>query len=110
MTVERYNETIKRLKKAGVHHPAGRTYHAAFGTTDKLSVFDVWASQAAFDKFGQTLLPILQELGVESGPPSVMAVHSVIIPPAKAAPATTRPSAKRAAPRRRAAKPARKKR
>jgi hypothetical protein len=43
-------------------------------------VFDVWSSQAAFDKFGKTLMPILQQLGINSGTPAVMPVHKVILP------------------------------
>jgi len=82
MAAHQYHEAIKRLKKAGASHPAGRTYHACFGTDDHVSVFDIWTSQAAFDKFGQTLIPILHELGVEPGQPSVMDVHNVIVPPA----------------------------
>jgi hypothetical protein len=102
MTAEKYDECIKRLNKAGAEHPAGRTYHACFGTPDKLSVFDVWTSQAAFDKFGQTLMPIMQQLGVDPGQPSVMAIHQEIIPPAKARPAKKRAKVKVAVARRRA--------
>jgi hypothetical protein len=82
MTPQQYDECIKRLQKAGAGHPPGRVYHAAFGTSASVSVFDVWTSQAEFDKFGQTLMPILQQLGVDPGQPSVMAVHNVIVPPA----------------------------
>jgi hypothetical protein len=46
-------------------------------------VFDVWTSQAAFDKFGKTLVPILQQLGIDSGQPTVMPVYKVIVPTAK---------------------------
>jgi len=53
MTAEIYNETVRRLKKAGAGHPPGRSYHATFGTADRLMVFDVWTSQAAFDKFAR---------------------------------------------------------
>src|SRR5450631_2008162 len=70
MSADKYNECIKRLKQAGVAHPAGRSYHGSFGTSDKLMVFDVWTPQAAFNKFGKTLMPILQQLGVEPGQPS----------------------------------------
>jgi hypothetical protein len=101
MTAEKYDECIKRLNKAGVKHPAGRTYHASFGTPDKLSVFDVWTSQAAFDKFGETLMPILQQLGVDPAQPSVMEIHSEITPPAKPRPAARGAKAKPAATRRR---------
>ena len=61
-----------------------------------------WTSQAAFDKFGETLLPILQEIGVDPGQPSVMEIHNEITPPAKARPAKKRATVKPAAARRRA--------
>ena len=104
MTQQQYFECIKRLKKAGAGHPTGRVYHACFGTGDRIQVFDVWTSQAAFDKFGQTLMPILQDLGTDPGQPVVMNMHNVITRPAarpraaaaKRAPAT-RKTAKRAA-------------
>src|SRR5690348_10135974 len=85
MSAEKYDECIKLLKKAGAGNPAGRSYHASFGPKDKLMVFDVWTSQAAFDKFGKTLMPILQQLGIDPGQPTVMSVHKVIVPAAKVA-------------------------
>jgi len=39
-------------------------------------------SQAAFDRFGKTLMPILQQLGAEPGRRAVMQIHNVIKPPA----------------------------
>ena len=84
MSAAKYDECIKLLKKAGAGNPAGRSYHASFGPKDKLMVFDVWTSQAAFDKFGKTLVPILQQLGIDTQP-SVMPVHKVILQAAKAA-------------------------
>jgi hypothetical protein len=86
MSASQYNECIKRLKKAGGGHPRGRLYHSSFGSPDNIAVFDVWTSQAAFDAFGKTLMPILQELGIDPGPPAVMPIHNVIVPP-KAKPA-----------------------
>ena len=85
MSAAKYDECIKLLKKAGAGHPSGRSYHSAFGPKDNLMVFDVWSSQAAFDKFGKTLMPILQQLGINPGTPAVMPVHKVIVPPAKVA-------------------------
>lgn len=98
----KYAEGIKRLKKAGAGHPAGRSYHVSFGPADKLMVFDVWSSQAAFDRFGKTLMPILQQLGAVSEPPAIMAIHRVITPPAAAA--RKRAPAKRSAARPKAKK------
>jgi hypothetical protein len=96
LTAEKYDECIKRLKKAGAGHPAGRTYHASFGPSDKLMVFDVWTSQASLDKFGKTLAPILTELGVDPGQPNIMPMHKVITRPAASAGAKKVPSARRA--------------
>src|SRR5690348_7021007 len=85
MSAEQYDECIKRLRKAGAGHPPGRSYHASFGPKDKLMVFDVWTSQAAFDKFAKTLMPILQQMALDPGQPTVMPMHKVMVPPAKAA-------------------------
>jgi hypothetical protein len=41
MSAAHYDECIKSLKKAGAHQPAGHSYHACSGTSDKLSVFVV---------------------------------------------------------------------
>lgn len=41
-------------------------------------VFDVGGAREAFDRFGLTLMPIVQELGVDPGGPPVMLIHIVI--------------------------------
>src|ERR1700704_1278823 len=99
MSAAKYDECIKLLKKAGAGNPAGRSYHASFGPADKLMVFDVWTSQAAFDKFGKTLARILQQLGIDPGQPSVMPIHKVIVPARQAAAPKT--GAKKASQRKR---------
>jgi hypothetical protein len=73
-----YDEAIKRLNAAGAGAPAGRSYHIALETDGAVQVFDVWESEEAFMAFGQTLIPILSELGVEPGEPQVSPVHNVI--------------------------------
>ena len=98
LSAAQYDESIKRLKKAGAGNPPGRSYHSAFGPPDKLMVFEVWTSQKAFDKFAKTLMPILQEMSVDPGQPQVMPMHDVIVPAKKAAAkktATKRPAVKR---------------
>lgn len=106
MSAQKYDECIAALKKAGAAHPSGRLYHSAFGTSDSLQIFDVWTSQEAYEQFGQTLLPIMAQIGLEPVAPAVMSVHSVIVPPApkpksaatKKAAATKKPP-KRSAPK-----------
>jgi hypothetical protein len=77
-TAAQYDEIIRRLDAAGAGKPAGRLYHACFGSGDKLQVFDIWESQQAFDKFGETMMPIVQEVGVDLGQPMVEPVHNLI--------------------------------
>ena len=72
MSQQSYDETIRRLEQAGAGNPSGRTYHVCFGSGDKLQVFD------AFDDFGKTLMPILQEIGLDPGQPYIEPVHNVI--------------------------------
>jgi hypothetical protein len=80
MSAAQYDEVIKRLDAAGVGNPPGRIHHSAFGDPEHMMVYDVWDSQESFDKFGQTLMPILNELGIDPGQPAVMPVHNMIQP------------------------------
>ena len=41
-------------------------------------MFDVWESQESFEAFGATLVPIMGDLGVDPGEPSVAPVHNAI--------------------------------
>jgi len=101
MSTAQYDECIRLLKKAGAGSPSGRTYHAAFGPPDKLMVFDVWTSQSAFDKFGKTLMPILQQIGLDTGQPQVMPMHKVILSAPKTASKASPKKRAKAAPARR---------
>jgi hypothetical protein len=73
-----YDEALKRLEAAGAGAPDGRLYHVAMVEDGKISVFDVWESQAAFEKFGETLLPILADLGADPGQPMIIPVHNIV--------------------------------
>jgi hypothetical protein len=77
-TADQYDEAIKRLEAAGAGAPAGRLYHVALESGDNIQIFDVWESQEAFEAFGETLLPILSDVGGDSGSPMVAPVHNVI--------------------------------
>ena len=80
MDVARYDECIRQLEAAGAGAPAGRLYHACYGSGDQLRVFDVWESMEAFQQFGPTLGPILQALGVDPGTPEITPIHNVLVP------------------------------
>ena len=73
-------DVVKQLEAAGVGSPKGSLYHAAFGDTNDLQVFDVWDSQAEFDAFGAVLMPILAKVGMNPPQPDIMPVHNIIKP------------------------------
>ena len=58
--------------------PAATRMHAAYGSSQQLQVFDIWESQESFQAFGQTLMPILQQLGIDPGQPAIKEVHNTI--------------------------------
>jgi hypothetical protein len=75
MTLEQFNETHRRLDEAGAAGPQGRTHHSCLGEDGDLMVYDVWESPETFQAFGATLVPILSDIGVDPGEPTVMALH-----------------------------------
>jgi hypothetical protein len=77
-TTAKYEEALAKLDAAGAGAPDGRTLHVALETDGAINVFDIWESQAQFDAFGETLVPILTGLGIELGAPMVATVHNVI--------------------------------
>jgi hypothetical protein len=79
-SVSEYEATISQLEAAGVGvgKVPGRTFHCAMTTADgQVSVFDVWESMEDFEKFGETLVPIMQGVGADPGEPMILNVHSL---------------------------------
>ena len=77
-TPARYDDTIKRLEQAGAGSPPGRLYHVAMEADGLIQVFDVWESEARFQDFGKTLLPIMTDLGADPGQPQASPIHNMI--------------------------------
>jgi hypothetical protein len=73
-----YDEALKRLEEAGAGSPAGRLHHVAMETDGQIQVFDIWDSQESLDAFGQTLVPIMSDLGADPGEPTVSKIHNII--------------------------------
>jgi hypothetical protein len=78
MSTQQYDEIMKRLDAAGAGKPKGRSFHSAFSEGESVAVYDVWDSEADFEAFGKTLMPILAEIGVDPGQPSVVPMHNVL--------------------------------
>ena len=78
MTTEVYDEGVSLLEAAGAGSPPGREYHACFVISGHTAVLDVWTSLEEFEAFGETLMPILDKLGVEMPEPQISEIHNII--------------------------------
>ena len=78
VTTEQYDETIRRLEKVGDWPPQGLEYHVAFKANGKFRVSEIWDSREQFDAFGQRLMPVLNEVGIEPGKPEMLEIHNII--------------------------------
>jgi hypothetical protein len=78
VTTEQYDETIRRLEKVGHWPPEGLDYHVAFKSNGKFRVSEIWDSREQFDAFGERLMPVLNEVGIEPGAPEMLEIHNII--------------------------------
>jgi hypothetical protein len=79
VTAEQYDETISRLKKLGNWPPEGLEYHVAFRSNGEFRVSEIWDSWEQFDAFGERLMPVLKDVGIELvGKPEMLEIHNII--------------------------------
>ena len=79
VTQEKYEESLRRLEESGEWPPNGLELHVLFGSEGDLRVSEIWDSEEQLRAFGERLMPILHEVGIEfSGPPDVFEVHNLI--------------------------------
>jgi heme-degrading monooxygenase HmoA len=84
VTQEQYEETVRRITggKSRMESPGdwpveGLLAHITGQGPNGFRVVDVWESEEAFRRFGETLVPILQEMGVEEQP-EVYPAHTFV--------------------------------
>ena len=84
LTEATYEASVEMLtgRKGGMKSPsdwpvAGLLAHAAGNGPGGFRVVDVWESEQSFQSFGDALMPILKELGIEAQP-EVYPAHTVV--------------------------------
>ena len=80
LTAEQYDESVRRLTDAGDFPPDGLDYHVCFGSDGNLRVSEIWDSRDQFEAFGQHLMPVLDDEGIDPGQPEILDVHNVVNP------------------------------
>jgi hypothetical protein len=79
VSTDKYDETIRRLEDEGNFPPDGLELHVAFMVDGQLRVSEVWDSQEKFEAFGERLMPVLADVGIEPGEPTILEVHNTIV-------------------------------
>jgi hypothetical protein len=79
MTTEQYDESISRLEKSGDWLPEGLEFHVAFKSNGSFKVSEIWDTREQFDAFGERLMPVLKDVGIElSGEPEMLEIYNII--------------------------------
>jgi hypothetical protein len=78
MTASQYDEIVRRLEEVGDWPADGLDVHVCFGTDPELRVSEIWDSREQLDAFGQRLMPVLSEVGLDPGEPVVVEIHSIV--------------------------------
>ena len=79
MTTAQYDQILVELNKVTTSFPpAGQISHVAYKTDGGVKVVDVWESAEAFSAFGEKLMPILQNLGINAGQPVIYSLYNYL--------------------------------
>jgi hypothetical protein len=78
MTAEQYDRVSSQLRESGDWPPDGLDYHVCFGSEGNLVVSEIWDSQEQLEAFGQKLMPVLEEGGIQmASEPEIFEVHTI---------------------------------
>jgi hypothetical protein len=78
VTTEQYDETVRRLEDSGDFPPDGMDYHVCFLADGDVRVSEIWDSREQFEAFGERLMPVLADAGIEPGEPDVFDIHNIV--------------------------------
>ncbi len=77
-STDQYDETIRRLEQAGGFPPDGLDTHVCFLQDGNVRVSEIWDSREQLEAFGERLMPMLAEVGIEPGEPEILEIHNII--------------------------------
>ena len=71
-------ESVRKLEQAGDWPADGLDYHVCFGSEGKLRVSEIWDSREQLDAFGERLMLVLANVGIEPGEPELVEIHNIV--------------------------------
>jgi hypothetical protein len=78
LTAAQYDESISKLEANGGFPPDGLEYHVCFGSEGTLRVSEIWDSREQLEAFGERLMPVLAEVGINPGEPEILEIHNIV--------------------------------
>jgi hypothetical protein len=78
LTREQYDQSVRRLEQEGIFPPDGMELHVCFGSEGSLRVSEIWDSREQWEAFGERLMPVLADVGIQPGEPEVIEVHNLV--------------------------------
>jgi hypothetical protein len=77
LTKEKYDTVSAKMQESD-WPPEGLDYHVAFGDDGDLKVSEIWDSREQMEAFGERLMPVLEEAGIQmSAEPQVFEAHYI---------------------------------
>jgi hypothetical protein len=78
LTAAQYDESVSKLEATGDFPADGLDYHVCFGTEGSLRVSEIWDSRQQLEAFGERLMPVLSEVGIDPGEPEILEIHNIV--------------------------------
>ena len=78
LTKETYEQALRRIQEDGEWPPDGLFSHCFFGPEGDLRVSEIWDSREQFEAFGERLMPVLSEVGIDPGDPELFEIHNIV--------------------------------
>ena len=78
LTTQEYDETMRTLESEGNWPADGLDFHVCFGSDGQLRISEIWDSREQLDAFGQQLMPVLREQGIDPGQPEIVEIHNIV--------------------------------
>jgi hypothetical protein len=79
LTTEQYNEVLRRLEEDGPFPDAAMDLHISYGQEGNLRVSEIWDSAEQMQAFGEKLMPILADVGIEmAAEPEVIEIRNSV--------------------------------
>jgi len=75
-SIDKY-EQVFALGGSPITNQPSRLHHVCYRNGSGFTVVDVWADEDSFAKFGETLIPVITQVGLEASP-AIFPVQGIV--------------------------------